>query len=347
MMQLLHFLAFSVGTYILYLTYAMRESTEGKWVNRIEELWVRIDDRNKAVGDTTKALFGAVAEKVTKALNRIVGAKIISLRLVGISGSLSFASLLFFIGFFFELASYFLVTYSDKLKQVTPNADKMESALPLFIVAGIVSLIVSLLFVASAILPIVFKSSIWSWVSCIPTTLYLLIFFRMVYLHLADAKQFGFASAVAMSLASDILLLIIVRESLKWMMARTTLLRATATITIHSILMWTLFFLPFHFAQSGGVARAKSTLGMTFGLLGFFNIPTGLASAAFVCLLLMVLLHRLAWPFLSQWTYVLTRKDVLEKRKIARGIAILLIGFGLSGLPRSPLVLKVIETLFK
>lgn len=93
----LHILAPLFGLYLWYLTYVMRETTEGKWVNRIEELWVRIDDRSKVSGSKTKLVFSAVATKVTKILDQVFGVRIISPRVVGVSGSLSFASLFLFL----------------------------------------------------------------------------------------------------------------------------------------------------------------------------------------------------------------------------------------------------------
>jgi hypothetical protein len=325
----------------------MRESTEGKWVNRIEELWIRIDDRNKAVGDTTRALFNAVAEKVTKAFNRIVGTRIISPRLVGISGSLSFTSLFLFFGLFFELLSYILVAYADLLKRSTPSADRLEHTVPVFILYGIVFLVVSLFCATFAILPIVFKSPLWAWLSCSPTILVIFLYLRLVYMHLASGNRLVLIEAFTMSLASDILLLMIIRQSLKWMLACVTLLRVTITMAIQLLLISIVIILPIAFIVKLAVANPKSNLVTTMLILGLFNIPTALASAAFVVLLFIVLLHRITWPLLSQWTYVLTRKDVLEKRKLLRTVAISLIMFGLSGIPRMAFVMKVVEKVFR
>jgi len=321
----------------------MRESTEGKWINRIEELWIRIDDRNKAVGDSTRELFRAVAAKVTSAFNRIVGTKIISLRMVGLSGSLSFTSVFLFFGLFFALLSYFVIAYSDKIRQVSPAADKLEHSVPLLILAGLFFFAIGLLCAALAILPIVFKSRIWVWLSCFPTILFLSLFLRSVYRHLAGAGQFGIVAALALSLASDIILLVIVRESLKWALAITTIPKVAATIAIQLVLLSITVLTPAFISIHQAKAEAHGALAVTMLMLFLFNVPTALASAALVSSLVVVLLHRITWPFLSQWTYVLVRKDVLEKRKTVRTIAGFLIVYGLSGLPALSLVLKIFE----
>ncbi len=110
-----HIAAALVGLYGLALTFIMRETSEGKWVNRIEEFWIRVDDRRKAAGGLWFSLFNAVAAKLTKVFNRIVGEKMISLRLIGISGSLSFTSLFFFYTVFFGFSNY--LSYSPRPNQ--------------------------------------------------------------------------------------------------------------------------------------------------------------------------------------------------------------------------------------
>jgi hypothetical protein len=65
--------------------------------------------------------------------------------------------------------------------------------------------------------------------------------------------------------------------------------------------------------------------------------------ASFVLALLIVLIHRVTWPLLSTWTYVLTRKEVLEKRKTVRWVAITLVIYGLSGIPKLAFILRLIH----
>ena len=343
-----HIVVVLLGGYLLYLTYVMHEAAEGKWVNRIEELWIRIDDRNKAVLDTTKVLFRVVAEKIEKVFNRIVGRKIASVRLVGISGSLSFACLFSFYGLALALVVYFVEAYSAWLKLHIASADKLENALPLVALACFVFFAIGFFCLVLAILPIIFKFSIWAWISCFPTLLTLLLFIRLLYLvHTISGPQLGLLIALPASLISDIFLLILTRQSLSWMLSRTSIVRMTVTLTIHLVLIYMLFVFPIQFMFA--IAHNKSQIGMAVAMLNLaiFNIPTALASAAFILSLSIVLVHRVTWPLLSQWVYVLTRKDVLEKRKTIRLIAGIFIVYGLHGLPRMALVQKAIESFTK
>lgn len=343
MLQALHVIALLVGAYIFYMTFVMRESTEGKWVNRIEELWIRIDDRNKAVGDTTRALSNALAEKIAKGFNRLVGIKAISLRLVGFSSSLSFASLFFFFGCLLELTSYLIVKYSELLKRTSPSADQIEKAFPLMIVFGFVFIAISVFCLTLAFLPVIFRSTVWVWLSCLPALLLFTLNLKMVYLHLANPKQLTIVAALAMSLASDVMLLVIIRQSLRWMLAYTSLMRVTVTVAIQVVLIFVVFLSPLIFLFDSGTENAKNSLGVILLTLGVFNLPTALASMAFILSIGVVLLHRITWPLLSQLAYVLTRSEVLEKRKTLRTIAASLIVFGLSGIPALSFLQKLAE----
>ncbi len=338
----LHIFALLIGAYVFYLTFVMRESTEGKWVNRIEEFWVRIDDRGKAVGENTRSLFSALAQKVTKTFNRIVGVRIISIRLVGISGSLSFASALFFYGVFFELLAYAVRAY-HLLWKPTPSVPSPQGAVSLFVASGMVLFLMFGVCILLALLPIFLRSSIWAWISCSPTLLAVFGFFRLLYLHRINGANLTLFSVLVASLASDIVLLMIIRLSLKWMLADVTLLRMIGATLIQLLLFVVVFFLPMKIVIFQSLLRPSGNLAVGLFMLVLFNIPTALASVSFLFSLLFVLLHRVTWPLLSQLAYILTRNDVLEKRKAVRTIAGCLIAYGLSGMPGMAFLLRIVQ----
>jgi hypothetical protein len=339
----LHIVALLIGAYIFYLTFVMRESTEGKWVNRIDEFWIRIDDRSKAVGETTKSLFNALAAMVATAFNRIVGVRVISPRLVGISGSLSFASAFFVVGTLFELLAYFVLKYP----QLWKGSPDVHNSVPLFIGFGAALLLICGVLALIALLPVVFRSPFWAWMSCTPTFLVVLMFFRLLYLHRINAVTLTIPVALVVSLASDILLLVIIRSSLRWMLADTKPLRMIGTIAIQTLIFTIVFLLPLRLYFLNAVVNPRSSLSSVGFLLVLFNIPTALASVSLLLPLFFVLLHRITWPMLSQLTYILTRNDLLEKRKTLRTIAVCLIGYGASGIPRMSFVLRLVQLLNK
>ena len=62
-MGFLHIIVGLIGAYLVYLTFAMKESTEGVWVNRIANFWIELDDRKKSIGESTKILFSKLADQ--------------------------------------------------------------------------------------------------------------------------------------------------------------------------------------------------------------------------------------------------------------------------------------------
>ena len=316
-------------------------------MNRIEEFWIRIDDRSKASSDTSKQVLNAIALKVTGILNRIVGTKIVSVRLIGISSCFSFVSLFVFYGLFFELIAYVVIKYGDQIKQRATNWSTVEHAVPLFMAVGFVLFAFSVAFALLAILPIVFRPGIFAWLSCLPTAVVGFGFYRLVCLHqLNQGNAFLFA-ALALSICSDVALLVVIRMILKWMLERTDLPRIIITLGSQLLLFAVIFILPIVYLERWGTAVPSSAGAVGSLTLTVFNIPTALASLLFLFLLAIVLLHRITWPLLSDWVYILNRKDVLDKRKTIRAISLVLIVYGLSGIAGASALLKLAEKVAK
>jgi hypothetical protein len=208
-MHILHFISGIVGVYLVYLTFVMTESTEGIWINRLEELWIQVDERNKSVGETTRALFSTVADKVSRVFNRIFGVRLISLRAIGTSGSLSFACFFITLGIGILFLYYLVSKYS---LVVDPRLQKQE---PLLIVGGSFGIGLGLLCLTLAFLPMVLKSPFWVWLSCVPTGFWLYLTFRLIRMHLMNGVQFGLSAALASSFASDVFIIILIRQSLR------------------------------------------------------------------------------------------------------------------------------------
>jgi hypothetical protein len=347
MMLVVHIIVLFVSLCLFYLTLVMKESTEGKWINQIEELWIRVDDRNKSASETTKALAGLVGTKVARTFNRLVGERSLSLRMVGLSGSLSFACLFLILGLALELIAALLLLYSGLILRLDPAAAKAVQAFPLVIALGLVFLLLFGIWAILATLPLILKSSIWVWLSCLPTALVACLYIRLLLIGSPQATQFGIPSDFALSIVSDLLLLIALRKSLKWMLGSTTIFRIVATISFQFALLLGVFTVPFFLLILGGPEHAKTQWAGNMFILGVFNLPTAFASASFILLLAFVLLHRVLWPLLSQWVYVLTRSEVFNKRKSVRAVAFSMLLYGLSGLHIAPAMIKLVERLLR
>ncbi len=184
-MRIVHIIFGLIGAFLFALTFVMRESTEGVWVNRIEEFWIEVDDRKKSIGESTKILFRKIADKVSRAFNRVFGPKLISVRTIGMSGSLSFASFFLILAVMFEGVSYFIIKHSDVLKP------ELTKQVPLLAILGIGLFFVAGFCLLLAVLPILLKSPVWAWISCIPTVFLLELTYQLFHKHLGNAKEYG------------------------------------------------------------------------------------------------------------------------------------------------------------
>jgi len=297
-------LAALVGVYVFALTFVMRETTEGKWVNRIEEFWIRVDDRRIAAGGLWFSLFNAIAAKLTKVFDRIVGEKLISLRLIGISGSLSFTSLFSFYALFFGVASYLFVTYHDLIKQKVPTIAHLEATTGVLIIAFLIVALIALVFGMLSALPMIFKSRFWVWLSCLPTGLVFLFFLRLVCLRAVNPGTLVIILSVVISLLSDVLLVAVIRQSLKWITKRLSPARMTAAIAVQVLLVVVTFLLPILLILFRAKQKPVSSLSLGALMLTLFNVPTAIASICFIASLAFLILHRFTWDNVRYFSHI-------------------------------------------
>jgi hypothetical protein len=343
----LHIVAAAVGVYVFVLTFVMRETSEGEWVNRIDEFWVRVDDRRIAAGGLWFSLFSAIASKLTKVFNRIVGEKMISLRLVGVSGSLSFTSVFFFFALFFGVVSYFFLTYHDLIKQKVPSITKLEFTTGVLIIGFLLFLFLFLIFGILAALPMIFRSRVWVWLSCLPTALVLIFFIRVIYVHTLDAGGLAIFLSAVISLVSDVLLVAVIRQSLRWITGRVSPGRITGAIAVQLLLVVITFLLPIQLIILRAHQKPQSSLSVGALMLALFNFPTAVASICFIASLVFLIIHHFTWPMIERLVYVLTRPEVLKKRVLVRVISAAIAFYGLQAIPRAGFLIKIIESLNK
>ncbi len=347
MALILHIVAAIVGLYVLALTFVMRETSEGKWVNRIDEFWIRVDDRRIAAGGLWLSLFNAIASKLTRVFNRIVGEKMISLRLIGISGSLSFTSMCFFCALFFAVISYLFIKYRDVLKPHVPITTNLDATTGGLIIGFLLFALFALVFGLLACLPIIFKSRVWVWLSCLPTGLMLLFFLRIVYMRMLTMGRFTIFLTVFISLASDVLLVTVIRQSLKWITRRISPGRVSGAIAVQLLLVAITFVLPILLVILRANQKPASNLSVGALTLTLFNFPTAVASICFIASLVFLIIHRFTWPTMERLVYIFTRPEVLEKRWLLRTISVAVALYGLQGIPRVGLLIRFLHFLNK
>ena len=171
------------------------------------------------------------------------------------SGSLSFASFFLFLAAVVASVCYLIFTHSQLMK-----AD-FSTQVPLLIVFGIGLLVVGGVCLLLAVLPVLSRFRIFAWLSCIPTALFSSFFvYRLILRHNANAGQYSSVLALAISFASDLLLLVLVRQSLRWILIRTTLTRIVAAIAAQFMALFLFFVVPYRLPLVWRPEMAKTSL---------------------------------------------------------------------------------------
>jgi hypothetical protein len=333
LLTLLRCLSVLIGILAYYAAFFMYEDEEGRWQSRVERLWVAIYDREKLTGSKTAALFDKVAAVTTRGFNRVFGPKVFSFQFVGVSTCYSYAGL--FLGLFLTLAIIF-----RRSRLLAPLPDYLANSLSLIestcLVIGAICLVL-------AALPSLWPSRWTVALSLMPFLLISSGMMKLVWLRRVQPVQMVTISALFVSLLSDVLMLALVRFTVRRVSAVPSLLRIATAIFVQLGVISLLVIAPV--GMSWDTITQSRLTGQALLCVGIFNLFTGFMSSAFLLLLLFVLLHRAVWPLLSKLFYALARHEVIRNHMIMAsiGTACLLFAF-----PLMPSALKsVVEWLAK
>ena len=296
-----------VGATAFYIALFLHEDEEGRIHDRLERLWVAIDDRRHTTGSKATAVFNKVGEAVSKAFDRVLGKRLFSVQMLGVSTSLALA------GFF--LACGFLFGFLLRRLYGLPT---LPSNLPASITASLLlitmfCLVIGFVLLVIASLPSLLPSQLARFVSTTPAVLTIYAAIRSLQQHKHMGHLLIILTALAVSTAVDIGLLVLVRRSIRWISnAVQPPLSMFAIAFSHLLVALMVLWLPVH--ASGVIAlRYGWKLPSEFLIaLGCFNIFTALAASAFTLTLVAVLVHRLFWPFTERLFYQVVRYRVVR-----------------------------------
>jgi hypothetical protein len=315
LVAVLRFLAIPVGILSFYTAFFMYEDEEGEWQNRIEKLWVAINDEAKIAGSPTSAFFNKVSVVVTRGFDRIFGSRLFSLQSVGVSTSYSLA------GFVLSgcLAFAILLRTNNPLNDPLPEELLKHGALLefVFLIAGLIFFILALLpslsptrwFVALSLLPAFF------WTIGLPI--------ELAQSNSSSHKQkyVAFFTALLVSFFSDIFLLALVRFTIRWVSAKTSVSRIALAVLTQASVFVLLILVPWDIGL--GLIETVGPRPEFVALLcvALLNVFTGITSCMFLFSLLFVLLHKIFWPILSRLVYPLARHQIIRNRKVMVAVA--------------------------
>jgi hypothetical protein len=292
----------ALGVLAFYAAFFMYEDEEGRWQNRIEQLWISISDRALLVGSKSAAFFNKVADIVTVGFNRMFGVHLMSLRMIGASTAYSLA--------FFLLLYYVLESSSAQviINEVAFNTRHIV-------------LVFAVIFALAAILPAVFASRWFVAISFFPLAIIALYFWVDISTQIAANKVPEGPIILAMSMpigvASDILLLAVVRSLVRYISINAAisriLLATVSQIMVGLVLiLGPILFLIFLQVIGSNPGKMLSR-GIEF--VSVFNIFSAILAFSFSLTLIAVLLHRLTWPSLGRLIYPFARYEFVRNRK--------------------------------
>lgn len=314
-----HLVVGLIGAVLLYVALFLRETEEGKLQNRLEKLWVDIDDLSKAALDRQSAFLQQVSTLANSGLDALFGRRLFSARAISTSLSFTTGSLLLF-------AAYTVVYIQ---RPTVMGFSFAYLGLPLLMV-GIFSFFVGFL-------PAPFRYLGFLW---IPGWIFLFLYLDRDTAQWSWkwwAEEFGPLLVMLVgSFFSDVLFIAMSR----WFLRKSSKLRNGWKIISLLTLNGCVGFALISPALWGIVALAKEEFpeGDVYPILaaiGGSNLASGVISVLYLLLALAALMHLVVWPILERPIYSLQRFGVARNPKLlAATSAICLV----SAWPNSPII---------
>jgi hypothetical protein len=288
----------------------MYEDEEGRWQNRIEELWVAIDDRARLRGSRTSAFFNKVAGLVTRGFNRVFGRRLFSFQLIGVSSAYSFA------GMFLYLPILLTIVLQPR-NLVAPVPGQLLSAVQL--IEYFCTVVGAICFLLAA-MPSLWPSPLFVSLSLLPGLIFTAGLIKLIQLHRPFQNQLGMFIALLVSFLSDVIVLALVRFTVRKVSAIASVSKIVLAILIQVCVLGLLVVAPYEIAPRLMVRFGHTPALQILFVVAIFNAFTGLASSIFLFVLLFVLLHKVLWPALGKLLYPLARHQIIRNHKIMASV---------------------------
>jgi hypothetical protein len=311
------------GGLLVYTVVTMFPDEEGRLQNRIENLWIAIDDKQKSALGRATVLFNRIASYVTRIYNRILGARLISVQMIGVSSASSLA------GFFLGAALLLLTLLYLSLSRHAAVTPKFNVGL---LVIGILCFALGSFVLIFAILPSLIRNWFGRTLSLVPLLLFCYASIVVVLQRQGTfpANQLAVLAGLFLGIVSDITVLAAVRFFVRSIAKSAHLKEIVFAIVVQVVALILIVLVPFELSTPL-LATNKDSVGAKILLSSMmFNLFTMLGVAAFLTLLAIVMLHRVFWPMLGRLVYSIARfKPLQNNRKTFALIGIMCGMYGL------------------
>lgn len=343
---LLRTLSFIGGLSLIWIALFLYESKQGVIQNRLENLWIRLDDLQRSFISRHTTFMHIMASSTSAALDQVFGKKLFSARFIGTSTCFSLASI------------YFFTTFTA-FRSLGPRVAAANAVLS----AGY-------LFLASARRDVENSKWIRVWTVILITSIPLTIVVMSIFFWTPESTQSAMSLLLTLELmlpgtliglviavVSDVLFVALTRWILRLSSNSKSFLMMTITLFLNCFLALSLFLVPLYY-QSRFVRYMVHGTTIEFNHLYFFflnlslvyaypmavysNLYTAIVSTMFIFLALSMLLHRILWPVMERPVYVMQDLGIVRRKKTLVAIGLGLMAFAFGYMPE---FLKILEKL--
>jgi len=297
------------GAVALYISLFLKEDREGKIQDRVDALWVAVDDRQKLTGSRAAAIFNKVATVVSDAFDRFFGPKSVSIQVIGVSSSLAFAALFLLGGLILGVLLHMLKALPAHPTNLPANIDASLSIVTTF------CLIVGSVLVVVSTLPSVWPCRFTRTLSLLPAVFFVWAIVNLMRHHTVTVLQSAVLLALIFSTFSDITFLAIVRASIRWISKELRPFTICIVISCQIALTILIIWLPEKIGI-GLLVNHKWPIFATFLYnTAIFNVFTAIAAGAFTVTLVLFLLQRALWPIIDSLVYPFARYKIVRNHR--------------------------------
>jgi hypothetical protein len=304
---LLHFAAGTCGVAFVFISLFLYETQEGRLQNRLEELWVRVDDLSKTAMTKEQAVIQQTSQMLSKALDGLFGKKLLSLKSVATSFGLSTTSISIFI--LMLEPNWWSLTISVISFSLSVAPGKLRYGTFIFVLGVYyIGLNLTWSFAGS------FAVTMGAYAGGLLSDLFVIILLRWL---LSRSSEFDNTSMHSI-----------------WKLIGFVILESALGFVVVAPL------LVIRLAAKGHVSESQlSTLGYEIALgIGSSNLFTALVCLLIVLLLIVVLMHRAIWPLFARPIYAVQKFGLVRHPKLLAGLGATCF---MIAWPKSPLVVTI------
>jgi hypothetical protein len=341
--RVLNTLMLLTGVFCLYTAIFVYENEDKEIQNKLEDMWIKINDRRNSLLSRHTVFMRVVALYLTAILNRIFGSKIISIRAVGVSACLSTISFCL-IGIANWIYIYSLIEGISFQGLIVLCL--MIVLCCIFIgLAGLLKRKVDLIVWLIYTFFFGVLANIGLYLTLFGTDFYRFILHDTLVLKYLQSSLYLLLSIV-IGVSCDVVFLTTTRLVLRWSLGLSSFFQIATVIFVNAFLCFTLFLGPYFFLVPDGFGYAwmidishledsfsANTIKAIVVIAAQTNLFVCIIALLFFFLAFMMLVHRLSWPLLERPIYSLQAIGIIRRKKMLAATGILLIGGGLGYLP--------------